>query len=64
MCAHITVRVYASPKTEQGSGEVTVKLPWEVVGGQAVKKVLGDGSWAGLSCVMSSLPPIFLLKIR
>ena len=39
-----------------GSGKLTVKLSWEVVGSQAVKKVISDGSWAGLLCVMSSLP--------
>ena len=31
-----------------------MKLPWEVAGSLAVKKVLSDGSWTGLSCVMSS----------
>ena len=41
-----------------------MKVPWEVVCSQAVEKVLSDGSWAGLSCVVSSLPPIFLLKIH
>ena len=36
MCAHITVRVYASSKTEQESGVLTVKVQCEVVGNQAV----------------------------
>ena len=30
-------------------------VPWEVVGDQVVKKVLSDGPWAELSCVVSSV---------
>ena len=62
MCTHITTRVCVSPR--YGSGNLTVKLPWEVVGSQACQKVVSDGSWAGLSCVVSSMPPIFLPKIH
>ena len=48
-------RVRVTKKDRWGSGKLTVELPWEVVGSQAVKKkVLCDGSWAGLSCVVSS----------
>ena len=51
-------------KDQSGSGIWTVKLSREGVGNQAGKKVLGDGSWARLSWLMSSLPLIFLLKIH
>ena len=61
----LRVRVTGDQKR---SGKSTVKqnsvVPWEVVGDQVGKKVLSDGSWAGPSRVMSSLPPIFLLKIH
>ena len=39
--------------TTWGSGKLTVKLSWEVVGNQAVKR-FSDESWARLSFVMSS----------
>ena len=53
--------------THWKSDKLTVKLicvvPWEIVGDQVIKRVLGDGSWAGLSRV-SSLPPIFFVKLH
>ena len=55
-------------RDQQRSGKLTVKqssvVPWEVVGSQAVKKVLSHGYWAGLPRVVSPLRPIFLLKIQ
>ena len=36
---------------------LTSVVPWEVVGDQVVKRILSDGSWRGLSHVVSSSPP-------
>ena len=56
---HPRVRV---TKDQLGSGKLTVKLPWDVANSQACQTVPSDGYWARLSCVVSSLPPIFLLN--
>ena len=49
---------------QKESGKLTVKLSWEVVGNLDVTKALSDGYWARLPCFVSSVPPIFLLKIH
>ena len=48
------VTTHVSPKTRGGSGKLTVKLQWEVVGSQAVKRYLVMDLGPGLSCVVSS----------
>ena len=60
----IQVHVYTSPKDQQGPGEVDCECTVEGGRQSGCERVLHDGSWAGLVCVMSSLQPIFLLKIH
>ena len=48
---HPNARAHAT-EDQQGSGRSTVKLTWEGLGSQIVKRVLGEGSWTGLSGVM------------
>ena len=55
-CAQKSRLTCTRHQEKQGSGKLTVKVPWKFVCSQAVNRVPGGESWAGRSWIVSSVP--------